>query len=751
MADTPVSIREVAALAGVSVGTVSNVLNRPEVVAEPTRTRVQAAIKQLGFIRNESARQLRAGRSRTIGLVVLDVANPFFTDVARGVEDEASEAGLAVILCNSDDQKAKESRYLEVLEEHRVQGILITPVAGADARLARVQRRGTPVVLVDSRSPSRGQCSVSVDDVLGGDLAVSHLLEAGHERIAFVGGPLSTRQVSDRRDGAVRALERAGRASGDLQVLETPALNVSAGQKAAAILADLPAEIRPTAVFCANDLLALGVLQEMTSRRIRVPDGIAIVGYDDVDFAAAAAVPLSSVRQPRHQLGRAAAQLLVEEALGDGTHRHRQVVFEPDLVVRASSQGRARRPRKARPAPAVAGQWHGRMTRMRIALFVTCLADTLFPDAGQATVALLERLGHEVEFPAAQTCCGQMHANTGYLREALPLVRRYAEVFSECEAIVVPSGSCTGSVRHQHAMIARRYGDEALASAAEAVAARTYELSELLTDVLGVEDVGAYYPHRVTYHPTCHSLRMLRVGDRPLRLLRQVRGIDLVELPDADVCCGFGGTFAVKNADMSTAMLADKMRNVLATRAEVCTAGDSSCLMHIGGGLSRLRAGTRTVHLAEILASTQAAPAGRCPVTGPGDLPGHAHRPARGGPPARRRAVPGGRPPRAGRQPAAPQPGPGHRHDPGQAGRGGVRAARLGGAPRRRPGDQGRHHGPPGPLPGAAGARGDRPRRRGALGPRRQRGQRDRDRPGPGDWGYRGGEGQVHRDGRDRA
>jgi L-lactate dehydrogenase complex protein LldE len=247
---------------------------------------------------------------------------------------------------------------------------------------------------------------------------------------------------------------------------------------------------------------------------------------------------------------------------------------------------------------------------MRIALFVTCLADTLFPAAGQATVALLERLGHQVEFPEAQTCCGQMHANTGYLREALPLVRRYVEVFSDCEAVVIPSGSCTGSVRHQHAMIARRYGDEALAAAAEAVAGRTYELSELLTDVLGVEDVGAYYPHRVTYHPTCHSLRMLRVGDRPLRLLRAVRGIDLVDLPDADTCCGFGGTFAVKNPDVSTAMLADKMRGVLTTRAEVVTAGDSSCLMHIGGGLSRLRAGTRTVHLAEILASTEDAPAG---------------------------------------------------------------------------------------------------------------------------------------------
>ena len=242
---------------------------------------------------------------------------------------------------------------------------------------------------------------------------------------------------------------------------------------------------------------------------------------------------------------------------------------------------------------------------MRIALFVTCLADGLFPEVGRATVRLLERLGHEVVFPQAQTCCGQMHTNTGYLREALPLVRRYVDVFEDCEVVVVPSGSCTGSVRHQHAMVARRFGDEALARRAEAVAARTFELSELLVDVLGVEDVGAYYPHRVTYHPTCHSLRLLRAGDRPLRLLRHVAGLDLVELPDAEVCCGFGGTFAVKNADTSTAMLADKMRNVLSTRAEVCTAGDSSCLMHIGGGLSRLRTGVRTVHLAEILASTR--------------------------------------------------------------------------------------------------------------------------------------------------
>ncbi len=244
---------------------------------------------------------------------------------------------------------------------------------------------------------------------------------------------------------------------------------------------------------------------------------------------------------------------------------------------------------------------------MRIALFVTCLADTLFPGVGRATVRLLERLGHRVEFPAAQTCCGQMHVNTGYARDALPLVRHYVEVFEGYEVIVAPSGSCVGSVRHQHAMVARRCGDEKLARRAEAVAARTFELSQLLVDVLGTEDVGAYYPHRVTYHPTCHSLRLLRVGDRPLRLLRQVQGLDLVELPDAEVCCGFGGTFALKNADVSTAMLADKMAHILGTRAEACTAGDSSCLMHIGGGLSRLRAGVRTVHLAEILASARAA------------------------------------------------------------------------------------------------------------------------------------------------
>lgn len=253
---------------------------------------------------------------------------------------------------------------------------------------------------------------------------------------------------------------------------------------------------------------------------------------------------------------------------------------------------------------------------MRIGLFVTCLGDVLFPSVPQATTRLLERLGHEVVFPAGQTCCGQMHINTGYQEDALSLVRNHVEVFEQaletadgCEAIVAPSGSCVGSVRHQHAEVARRLGDDALASRAEAVAERTYELSELLVDVLGVTDVGASFPHRVTYHPTCHSLRMLGVGDRPLQLLQAVRGIDLVELPDAEVCCGFGGTFALKNAETSTAMLADKMARVRQTQAEVLTAGDSSCLMHIGGGLARLKVGVRTVHLAEILASTDEPPA----------------------------------------------------------------------------------------------------------------------------------------------
>ncbi|MGZ3638699.1 MAG: (Fe-S)-binding protein [Ktedonobacterales bacterium] len=244
---------------------------------------------------------------------------------------------------------------------------------------------------------------------------------------------------------------------------------------------------------------------------------------------------------------------------------------------------------------------------MRVALFITCFNDTLFPEVGVAMTQLLERLGHTVEFSPEQTCCGQMHYNTGYQREALPLIRRFVDIFGEADVVVAPSASCVGMVREMYPRAAAESGDVVLAHAVAELGPRVYELSEFLVRKLGLEDVGAYYPHRVTYHPTCHSLRVLHVGDAPLRLLRAVRGIDLVELPAASECCGFGGTFAIKNADVSTAMLSDKLRHVLETRAEVCTSADTSCLMHIGGALHRQRTGVRTVHLAEILASTEEA------------------------------------------------------------------------------------------------------------------------------------------------
>jgi LacI family transcriptional regulator len=336
---TTYSIRDVAAEAGVSVGTVSNVLNRPEAVAPATRARVEEAIAALGFVRNESARQLRAGRSRTFGLVVLDVANPFFTDVAHGVEEAVAAEGLAVILCDSAEHADRERRYLDLLEEQRVQGILITPVEGVGARLRQLRQRGIPVVLVDRWASTRSFCSVSVSDFYGSNPPPAHLVDQGHERIAFVGGPYKFKQVVDRHDGAERAITTAGLPASGLVRMETPALNVASGRDAGAQIAELPARRRPTAAFCANDLVALGVLQEMTRRQLRVPDDLAIVGYDDIYFAAAAAVPLSSVRQPRAELGRAAAELLIEET-SEGRrhgHRHRQLVFEPDLVVRASS------------------------------------------------------------------------------------------------------------------------------------------------------------------------------------------------------------------------------------------------------------------------------------------------------------------------------------------------------------------------------------------------------------------------------
>ena len=242
---------------------------------------------------------------------------------------------------------------------------------------------------------------------------------------------------------------------------------------------------------------------------------------------------------------------------------------------------------------------------MRITLFITCYNDTLFPGTGQAVVRVLERLGHTVDFPLDQTCCGQMHFNTGYRREAYPLAKRFVEIFSNAEAVCIPSSSCVAMIREYYPALARENNDAAMASAVESLLPRIYEFSELLVDRLGVIDVGAYFPHRVTYHASCHGLRSLHLGDKPTELLRAVRGLELVPLEGLEQCCGFGGTFAVKNADVSAAMLTDKVRAVLNTRAEVCTACDNSCLMHIQGMLHRQYAGVRTLHLAEILAAVE--------------------------------------------------------------------------------------------------------------------------------------------------
>lgn len=242
---------------------------------------------------------------------------------------------------------------------------------------------------------------------------------------------------------------------------------------------------------------------------------------------------------------------------------------------------------------------------MRISLFITCYNDTLFPETGKSVVRLLERLGHRIDFPFEQTCCGQMHYNTGYQAEAMPLMRRFVDIFDHAEVVCIPSSSCVGMIRDHYVRMAESIGDSGLLKATMDLLPRVYELSELLVNRLGLEDVGAYYPHRVTYHPSCHSLRSLHLNDLPLRLLRRVRGIDLVDLDGADQCCGFGGTFAVKNGDVSAAMLSDKLRSVVATGAEVCTAVDNSCLLQIFGGLHRQNSSVKTVHLAEILASTE--------------------------------------------------------------------------------------------------------------------------------------------------
>ncbi|MFI7744908.1 (Fe-S)-binding protein [Kocuria rhizosphaericola] len=260
---------------------------------------------------------------------------------------------------------------------------------------------------------------------------------------------------------------------------------------------------------------------------------------------------------------------------------------------------------------------------MRIALFATCIVDAMYPRVALATVRVLERLGHEVVFPPGQGCCSQMHVNSGYFDDALPVVRNHVEVFTaaDYDVAVAPSGSCVASLGHQQPMIARAGGDEVLAQGAEAVAASTYELSQLLTDVLGVTDaaaqLGSWFPHRVTYHPSCHGMRLLRLGDRQKDLVASVGDLDLVELPDAQECCGFGGTFSFKNPDVSAAMAEEKIGNIVSTGAELCTGGDASCLMHLGGAMNRRDSGPATVHFAEILASTRQNP---LEVSGPVEL-----------------------------------------------------------------------------------------------------------------------------------
>ncbi|MGL4175874.1 MAG: LacI family DNA-binding transcriptional regulator [Dermatophilaceae bacterium] len=335
----PASVKDVAAAAGVSLGTVSNVLNRPDQVSEATRLRVQQAMDALGFVRNESARQLRAGRSRVLAYVVLDIANPFFSDVALGAEEVAEESGLALFLSTSHQDAAREHSSLVLLAQQRVHGVLVTPVDPDDPMLDVLPERGIPVVLVDRTREQGTHCSVSVDDELGGRLAVEHLLELGHTSVAFVGGPERLGQVRERRAGARSAIRAAGLPDDALVEVATGALTVDEGRTAADRLISLPPARRPTAAMCANDLVALGVLQRCVARGVHVPGELSIVGYDDIEFAEAAAVPLTSVRQPRRDLGRTAVRLLADET-SNPEHRHEQVVFTPQLVARASTARR---------------------------------------------------------------------------------------------------------------------------------------------------------------------------------------------------------------------------------------------------------------------------------------------------------------------------------------------------------------------------------------------------------------------------
>lgn len=328
-----VSLRDVAKRAQVSVGTVSNVLNRPEVVAPATLARVKATIDELGFVPNGFARHLRAGFSRTIGLVVPDVANPFFTEVARGVEDAASKRDYAVFLCNSDESVAKEDRYVNVLIEQQVRGVLITPSDLKSDRLEAMRERGISVTLLDRELKGRNQCSVSVDDVHGGQLAIEYLAGLGHKVIAWVCGPDTIPQVADRSAGVAKAAKVA---NVSIETIQVALMNSAKGEEAALKILEL--DQLPTAIFCANDLLALGVMRTLLANKVRIPEQISLLGYDDIAFAPSAAVPLSSIAQPAYQMGVTAADLLLSECEDGAEHNHQQIRFQPQLVERASTR-----------------------------------------------------------------------------------------------------------------------------------------------------------------------------------------------------------------------------------------------------------------------------------------------------------------------------------------------------------------------------------------------------------------------------
>ncbi|MEU4626883.1 LacI family DNA-binding transcriptional regulator [Actinoplanes sp. NPDC023801] len=329
-------IREVAAAAGVSVGTVSNVLNSPDIVAVDTRKRVELAMQELGFVRNGLARQLREGRGSTVGAVVLDIGNPFFTEVARGIEDRLAEAGCLLTLCSTDQRPEREARYVQMLEEQGVRGMLVTPGRRDFESLLAVHRRGVPVVLLDCPSPTEELSSVSIDDFRGGELAAAHLVSQGHRRILFLNGPTQVMQCAARSRGAHRAVQEAG-LDPSLHLFEVALSRADTDSAEHTLMQILALPERPTAIMCVSDMVALGVMRCLRKQGVKVPDDIAVVGYDDVPFAAELATSLTTVRQPTYELGHAAAGILLTEANHAVPTRHQQLVYQPELIVRESA------------------------------------------------------------------------------------------------------------------------------------------------------------------------------------------------------------------------------------------------------------------------------------------------------------------------------------------------------------------------------------------------------------------------------